>query len=169
MYLGQDEARVEVYADSSYASHPLTMHSHGARIVMISGGAIYAKSKEQKMVTTSSTEAELYELCEAVKTGTSFAKLMVELGQQSNPTFTVYQDNQSTLHLAFNGEGYSGKAKHFRIKYHFIKEMLELEAGDLYLVYCPSSDMLADYLTKVLPHLVYYRLSDSCMGLLLPN
>jgi hypothetical protein len=167
LYLGRDEAKLELFADSSYASHPLTMHSHGARIVRVSGGAIYAKSKEQKMVTTSSTEAELYELCEAVKSGYAFARLLVELGQQSTPTFTVYQDNQSTLHLAFNGEGYSGKAKHFKIRYHFIKEMLD--GGELCLVYCPSTEMLADYLTKVLPHVVYYRLSDTTMGLLLPN
>jgi len=167
LYLGRDEAKLELFADSSYASHPLTMHSHGARIVRVSGGAIYAKSKEQKMVTTSSTEAELHELCEAVKTGYSFARLMVELGQQLTPKFTVHQDNQSTLHLAFNGEGYSGKAKHFRIRYHFIKEMLD--GGELCLVYCPSTEMLADYLTKVLPHVVYYRLTDTTMGLLLPN
>ena len=109
---GTDEVKLEIFADASYACHPITMHSHGGHLVRIgpNSGVIYAKSKEQKMVTGSSTEAELLELSQSVKCGIPIARLLMELEITDSLKFIVYQDNKSTLHLAYNGEGFNGKA-----------------------------------------------------------
>jgi hypothetical protein len=64
--------------------------------------------------------------------------------------------------LAFNGEGYQGKAKHFRVRFHFIKEMID--AGELELLYCATALMLADFLTKALAYLDYVRLTSGAMA-----
>ena len=52
----------------------------------------------------------------------------------------------STILFAKGGEGYGGKSKHFRVRYHFIKELIE--AGILEIEYCPTKSMIADILTK---------------------
>jgi len=86
----------------------------------------------------------------------------MELGITDNVRFIVYQDNKSTLHLAFNGEGFNGKAKHFRVRYHFIKEMID--SFELDLQWCPTSEMLADFLTKALPYEDFVRLTSAAMA-----
>ena len=161
---GTDQLVLQVFADSSYASHPATSRSHGGRIVRLGpgSGAIYSKSKEHKLVTQSSTEAEILEAGEGARTGLPFARILHELGVFAKVQFVLFQDNQSTLHLAQTGEGYAGKAKHFRVRFHFIKEMIE--DGEMILVYCPTGKMLADFLTKSLPSAQFILLRDVAMG-----
>jgi hypothetical protein len=161
---GTDQLVLQVFADSSYASHPSTSRSHGGRIVRLGpgSGAIYSKSKEHKLVTQSSTEAEILEAGEGARTGLPYARILQELGVTAKVQFVLFQDNQSTLHLAQTGEGYAGKAKHFRVRFHFIKEMIE--DGEMILVYCPTDRMLADFLTKSLPSTQFILLRDVAMG-----
>jgi hypothetical protein len=166
---GTDQLILQVFADSSYASHPATSRSHGGRIMIVrlgpGSGAIYSKSKEHKfnkLVTQSSTEAEILEAGEGARTGLPFARILQELGVFSKVQFVLFQDNQSTLHLGHTGEGYAGKAKHFRVRFHFIKEMIE--DGEMILVYCPTDRMLADFLTKSLPAAQFILLRDVAMG-----
>ena len=113
--------------------------------------------------TQSSTEAEILEAGEGARTGLPFARILQELGIFSKVQFVLFQDNQSTLHLGQTGEGYAGKAKHFRVRFHFIKEMVE--DGEMILVYCPTDRMLADFLTKSLPSTQFILLRDVAMGL----
>jgi hypothetical protein len=56
------------------------------------------------------------------------------------------QDNQSTMVIASHGEGMGGKAKHFLVRYHFLKQLMEL--GKLVLMYLNTEDMIPDFLTK---------------------
>jgi hypothetical protein len=85
-------------------------------------------------------------LTEAVRKAMPIARLLVELGFNSKLSMLVEQDNQSTLHLAKIGEGLGGKAKHFRVRFHFLKELCE--EGLISMKYCQTEDMMADVLTK---------------------
>jgi len=60
----------------------------------------------------------------------------------------LHSDNQGALALAHNRE-YHAHTKHIDIQYHFIRELVMAEK--VYLVFCPSSDMIADIMTKALP------------------
>jgi hypothetical protein len=59
----QPDARINVtsYIDASYGVHP-NGRSHTGSIVTLGKGAVHAKSTKQKLVSKSSTEAELVAL-----------------------------------------------------------------------------------------------------------
>jgi len=58
---------------------------------------------------------------------------------------TIYEDNQGAIALAQNPVHHQ-RSKHIDIKYHFIRS--ECSRGKVNVVYLPSSDMVADILTK---------------------
>ncbi len=145
--LGADSTELNVYSDASYGEHN-DGRSHSGMFLSLgaNGGPILIKSKKQSLVTQSSTEAEMLALVEAIKRALPVARLLVELGFNKRIAMTVHQDNLSTMHLANVGEGVGGKAKHFRVRYHFIKELIQ--EGVIDLKHCKTDDMIADIMTK---------------------
>jgi len=145
--LGSDVSDLYLYVDAGYCEHA-DSRSHTGIFVTIgpNGGPVIVKSFKQGLVTQSSTEAELLALTEGVKRCLSLSKLLMELGFKPNLQIIAMQDNQSTITVASNGEGMGGKAKHFRVRYHFLRELME--DGILKLEYCPSDAMIPDFLTK---------------------
>lgn len=152
--LGCSEIHLNVYVDASYAVHD-DMKSHSGIYITLgkNGGPILVKSFKQRLVTTSSTEAELLALVDGVKKALPLLKILAELGFQQ--TMTVWQDNQSTIRIANKGEGFGTKAKHFRVKHQFLKDLVK--DTTLSLQYCPTEDMIADFLTKPM---VGYKFQD---------
>jgi hypothetical protein len=144
---GADNTELHVYCDAGYGEHA-DGRSHTGIYVTLgnNAGPIMVKSKKQGLVTQSSTEAEMLALTDAVKRARSIARLLVELGFNSRIKIKVSQDNTSTMQLARIGEGMGGKAKHFRVRYHFLSELIN--DGELVLVYCNTLNMIADFLTK---------------------
>jgi hypothetical protein len=63
---------------------------------------------------------------------------------------TLHGDNQSAIAVANSGVGrFHTRTKHINIQYHFIRYVIENKS--ICLVYCPTSDMVVDTLTKALP------------------
>jgi hypothetical protein len=61
----------------------------------------------------------------------------------------VYQDNQSTIRLAINGNlSSSSRTKHIKARYYFVKE--KIDDKEIEIRYCPTEAMWADILTKPL-------------------
>jgi hypothetical protein len=58
----------------------------------------------------------------------------------------VKQDNTSTITIVKSGEGYTGKSKHMRVRYHAIAE--QIQNGEIDISHCPTLQMLSDMLTK---------------------
>jgi kynurenine formamidase len=63
-------------------------------------------------------------------------------------TTTIWEDNQSCIAYSQNAL-VSEKTKHIDMKYHFVKDHVQL--GTIKLRYLPTGDMVADMLTKPLP------------------
>ena len=61
---------------------------------------------------------------------------------------TLYGDNQSAIALTHDGS-YHTRMKHIDIHYHFIH--FSVKNGSISFLYCPSTDMIVDTLTKALP------------------
>ncbi len=144
---GTDDLTLAVYCDASYADHE-DCKSHTGIFVTLgkNGGPLLVKSKRQSLVTLSSTEAEMVALTDAVTKALPIFKVMNELGFNVNPTIKVYQDNLSTMYLVRVNEGIGSKAKHFRVRYNFLKELSD--DGMIQLLHCPTDDMIADLFTK---------------------
>jgi uncharacterized protein YcgI (DUF1989 family) len=61
----------------------------------------------------------------------------------------IYRDNQSSMKMETNGKASSGKrTRHFDIKYFYITDLIQ--RGEVTIEYCPTDDMIADYMTKPL-------------------
>jgi hypothetical protein len=58
----------------------------------------------------------------------------------------VKQDNKSTITIATSGEGYSGKSKHMRVRYHAIAE--QIANNEIKFEHCPTTKMISDMLSK---------------------
>jgi hypothetical protein len=59
----------------------------------------------------------------------------------------VFRDNLSTMKLEENGKAGSGKrTRHFDIKYFCMTVLIR--KGEIQFEFCPSEDMIADYMTK---------------------
>ncbi len=114
----------------------------------LDSGTVAWKWQMSKLVSLSSTEAEVDALVEAVKDCIWMRGLLCELGYpQLSPT-TIYQDNKFPLRLA-DIDAIPSRTRHLANRLSFIKQ--EIERGTVTLKYLPSWRMVADVLTKLLP------------------
>ena len=61
----------------------------------------------------------------------------------------IYQYNTSTTESEKNGESISGKrTRHYNIKYFYVMDLIGREK--VQVIYCPTDDILGDYITKPL-------------------
>ena len=135
------------YVDASYAVHP-NMRSHTGSVLTMGKGAIQAKSVKQKINTKSSTEAELIASDDVMPDLLWVSYFLEEQGYGSYKSIMM-RDNKSCMLLEKNGQmSSSRRTKPINVRYYFITD--RIEKGDLKIEYCPTDDMVADYMTKPL-------------------
>jgi len=77
------------------------------------------------------------------------------VGVSLRGTMVVNVDSQGNIALAKNLVFYD-RSKHVDIQYHFTRDLVKKQR--IYLEYIPTKDMLADLLTKTLPHVQHEQL-----------
>ena len=103
------------------------------------------KSKGQKTVTLSSTEAEYIAITDMC-TEVLFIKMLLEtMGIEVQLPIQIYADNVGALFLAENA-GTSQRTKHIDIRYHFIRDLIE--NGTIQINFIKTTDNDADIYTK---------------------
>ena len=123
-------------------------------------GVISWKSKGQKIVATSTAEAELIATCEAAKEIVYFRYLLAEIGfPQVNATM-LYMDNQAAIKIAENSTDHT-RSKHIDIKYYYTRELVEKNI--IKLVYIRSNNNLADRFTKPLENTKFSQFKRSVL------
>ena len=153
-------AKHEAYIDASYGIH-LDGKSHSGLLLSLGLGPLLVKSTKQKIVTKSSTEAELIalsDLCSLVIWNREFMKAQ---GEDPPPT-TIYQDNQSTMALINKGSSSSERTRHIKIRHFWVKD--QIDNGEVEIVYIPTEDMTADILTKPLQGETFMRLRQMLLN-----
>lgn len=137
---------VLVWVDASYGVHA-DGKSHAGVCISLGRGAVYVRSGKQKLVSKSSTEAELIGLSDSLTQGIWTRDFLIFQGYTMAPA-TVYQDNMSTIALAEKGRSTSDRTRHISIRYFFVKD--RIDSGEVRIEYMPTANMLADVLTKPL-------------------
>lgn len=100
------------------------------------------------MNTRSSTEAEVVAADEVVGP-MLWTKLFLETQGYPVKENILFQDNKSAMLLESNGRKSAGKrSRHLNIRYFFVTD--QREKGNLSIEYCPTDQMIADYMTKPL-------------------
>ena len=90
------------------------------------------------------------------------AKLLFELRATDKLEFVVNEDNEASIIISYAGEGRTAKSKHFRVRHHYLKQLLE--EGIIVMRHCKSANMIADYLTKGMVGDIFTRLTNIAMG-----
>jgi hypothetical protein len=132
------------------------MKGHTGGTMSMGKGSIYSTLGGQKIVTRSSTECEVVGVDDVLPQVIWTGYFLEEQGYPPTETI-VYQDNLSAMQLEKNGRASSGKrTRHINIRYFFIKD--KVDSGEVKLEWCPTKQMLADFFTKPLQGILFYRL-----------
>ena len=106
------------WVDASYACHE-NMKSHTGGAVSLGRGMVISKSSKQKLVTKSSTEAELVGASDFLP-NTIWTKYFLRYQGYEVEDNIYYQDNESALKIEKNGKQSMGqRSKHIDIRYFF--------------------------------------------------
>ena len=98
---------IKWFVDVAFAVHP-DFKSHTGAVMSFGGGAVQSLSKNQKLNTRSSTEAELVGVDDAA-TMICWTKLFMEAQGYTIDRNILYQDNKSAILLKKNGKTSAAK------------------------------------------------------------
>ena len=101
--------------------------------------------KLKKVVSLSTMKEEYVATTEASKEMIWLQRFMEELGKKQENS-RMYSDSQNSIHLA-NKSAFHSRTKHIKVKYHFIRSILDEELLKLEKIH--TSQNPADMLTKV--------------------
>ena len=133
------------YSDSDYAGDLDTRRSVSGFSLFFNGALIAWRSRGQRSVSLSSTEAEFIALSEAISEILFVRNIIVFLGGFINLPIQVFVDNMGALYLAENNSSNS-RIRHMEARNLFIREFVR--DGVVEVVFVRSEDNRADILTK---------------------
>ena len=152
---------VTSFVDASYGTFADAKSQTGC-VITLGVGCVYAKASKQKIVSKSSTEAELVGLTDS-SSQIIWTREYLQYQGYDQPPAIVHQDNNSTILLAEKGRSLSARTRHVKIRYFFIKE--RIDDGEIAIKYLPTELMVADILTKPLQGEQFVKLRDELMGI----
>jgi len=146
------------YVDASYAVHPNMRGQTGGGLTMGTGFTIVSSIK-QKLNTRSSTESELVGVHKLMPSILWKRNFLTAQGYKVKDNI-LYQDNKSAILLERNGRVSSTKrTKHMDIRYFFVTD--RIKCGEFKTEWCPTNEMIADFMTKPLQGFFYQILRFS--------
>jgi hypothetical protein len=149
------------WVDASFAVHPNMRGHTGGGLSMGTGFPIVTSTK-QKLNTRSSTETEVVGVDDCMP-AMLWTRLFMEAQNYGVHESILYQDNKSSILLEKNGKSSSSKrTKHINVRYFFVTD--RIEKRDLSLEWCPTEDMIGDFMTKPNQGALFKKFRDQIMG-----
>jgi hypothetical protein len=149
------------HVDAAFAVHQ-DFKSHTGATMTLGKGAIQSSSTKQKVNSRSSTEAELVAMDDVIAKVLWTKQFLEGPGYKINQNIVLH-DNQSTMKLEQNGKASSGKrTRHFNIKFFYITDLIDRK--EVTIKYCPTNEMIADYMTKPLTGSKFNNLRNIIMN-----
>jgi len=145
---------IKIYADSNHAGDRVDRKSTAGWVSTMNGHPISWQSKKQSTVAVSTSEAELYGLCEAVKEALFIRQWFTHyIG--FTPVIDILGDNDGALYMADHTTDHN-RTKHIEVRNFFVRE--HVRKREVTLRYVSTMDQLADILTKATKADVFIRL-----------
>jgi len=136
---------IVVYSDSDWAGDSDTRISVTGFILFVMGCPVSWRSKAQKSVSLSSSEAEWYALSEAAKEVKFLAQLMMTMEIPIELPIIVKVDNVGAIFMSDN-QTTTNRTKHIDIRTNFVREYVEDEF--IKIIFVKSEDNKSDTFTK---------------------
>ena len=160
---GTDPIKVTAYVGASFAIHNTDMRSHTGVYITLGAGAIYCKSSKQKIMTKSSTEAELVAISDALPQIVWMKHFLEAQGYNPEPAH-IWEDNMSTICLAKTGRKCSERSRHIQIRYFWIYDYLT--NGEVTIQHLHTDKMIADHFTKPLQGAKFKLFRSLCLNII---
>ena len=151
------------YVDVDYGGDLDSRRSCSGHVFIQAGGPTSWGTQYQPTVALSTTEAEYMALTRAMKQILWMYSAMDEIGYPQPRPGILWNDNAGAVLLSKNTK-HNARVKHIDIRYHYIRE--RISDGDIDVRHIPSTENLADMLTKPLSrvthekHCISLRLCD---------
>jgi hypothetical protein len=114
----------------------------------LSGNSVSWTSHRQPVVAQSSAESEWYAANDAAKEAAYIRRVLVDLNNKIYGPITLMCDNQSAIRQTVTTVDLKN-SRHIGLKQHYLRQ--QCNEHKLKLEYVPTTDQLADILTKCLP------------------
>jgi len=144
------------YCDAEYGGNEETGRSTSGYVFLVGETAVSWATMQQPVVALSSTESEYIGACFAAQHAIWMQDFFYELGF-SQETVEVKCDNQSCIKL-MKKPGLHKRSKHIRIKWHFLRELVENR--DVTFTFVGTRDQAADIMTKAVGGRVVNRCKE---------
>jgi hypothetical protein len=144
---GEASSPLEGYADAD-SSMSEDQRAISGYVFLIDRGAVSWSSKQQEIVSLSTTKSEYVAATHGGKEALWLRSLISKVFSNITSPTTLFSDNQAAIALMHDNQ-YHLQTKHIDVRYHWIHWVIK--KGSIQLIYCPTDDMVADILTKALP------------------
>jgi ribosomal protein L24E len=138
--------KLTAHIDASYGVHN-DAKSQSGLVIKLGNGTVFVRSSKQKLVSKSSTEAELIALSDNGSQVIWTREFLKAQGYEMEPT-TIFQDNMSTIAMMQRGRSNSERTRHVNIRFFWLKD--RQDSGEIKIEYLPTKEMIADIMTKPL-------------------
>ncbi|KAL7550305.1 hypothetical protein ACHAWF_013539, partial [Thalassiosira exigua] len=149
------------YMDSDWGGCLRTRRSFGGTCIRLAGGPIAYRSRLQKTVAGSSTEAEFMEASDTGKLMLYVRSVMYNLGIPQGAASQLYEDNDACIAIG-NAQKPTTRTRHVDIRYFALCEWIERDL--LVLERVDTTRNMLDHFTKQLNPILFARHTDYVMG-----
>ena len=153
------------FVDSDWAGDVKHRHSVSGIAIFLAGAVIAYKSKFQKTIALSSTEAEFSAACEAGKIILYLRSILEDLDIEQEAATTLYEDNMGALMMANAGQP-TRRTRHIETTQFALLDWVKRDL--LHLEYSSTTNNCSDALTKPLARVLFHKHMDRLMGRIVP-
>jgi hypothetical protein len=138
------------FSDSDFANNVDDRKSISGRIIFAGRTPILWKASRQTLVSTSSSQAELYALYEAALDLVYLRSVLTDMSLLDSGPSTLYCDNETAIYSIMEGSRKETRqlSKHASVKLLKLRELIDF--GHIRLDRVSTTDNVADIMTKAL-------------------
>ena len=136
---------VVLFSDSDWAGDKDDRKSVGGYMLFLNGVLVSWRSRSQKVVSLSSSEAEFYACSEAVKEIPFIVQILLFMGIPVELPIPVWVDNVGAIFMSENATS-SSRTRHMDTRFRYVTQLQD--EGLIKIMFVPTAKNLADGCTK---------------------